>query len=442
MVPGRARLSGSQAPGRVRGGDAQAGESPPPRVSLLRLPTWLRAPCLETRDAAPARTPIGCSVSGGANQRHRVPGSKASAAASAPQSGGDGQCPRSPEMEVVMPRALLVLLSAALAVTLTRAGSHSLRFFHTAVSRPGRGDPLYISVGYVDDTQFLRFNSDAASPKVEPRARWMEQEGPEFWEEQTEIAKVHAQTSRSNLQTALGYYNQSEAGSHTFQWTSGCDVGPDGRLLRGYEQFAYDGADYLALDEDLRSWTAADAAAQITRRKWEAAGAAQYYRVYLQGECVQSLLKYLERGKETLQRTDPPKIYLTRHPISDHEVTLRCWALGFYPAEITLTWQRDGEDQTQDTEVVDTRPAGDGTFQKWAAVVVPSGQEQRYTCHVQHEGLAEPVTRRWEPSPLSTIVIVSIAALVLLVVAGVIGAVIWRKQRSGGKGPGYSHAAL
>ncbi|XP_048948502.1 LOW QUALITY PROTEIN: DLA class I histocompatibility antigen, A9/A9 alpha chain-like [Canis lupus dingo] len=344
-------------------------------------------------------------------------------------------------MEVVMPRALLVLLSAALAVTPTRAGSHSLRFFHTAVSRPGRGDPLYISVGYVDDTQFLRFNSDAASPKVEPRARWMEQEGPEFWEEQTEIAKVHAQTSRSNLQTALGYYNQSEAGSHTFQWTSGCDVGPDGRLLRGYEQFAYDGADYLALDEDLRSWTAADAAAQITRRKWEAAGAAQYYRVYLQGECVQSLLKYLERGKETLQRTDPPKIYLTRHPISDHEVTLRCWALGFYPAEITLTWQRDGEDQTQDTEVVDTRPAGDGTFQKWAAVVVPSGQEQRYTCHVQHEGLAEPVTQRWEPSPLSTIVIVSIAALVLLVVAGVIGAVIWRKQRSGGKGPGYSHAA-
>nr|BBA54873.1 DLA class I molecule [Canis lupus familiaris]BBI47500.1 DLA class I alpha chain [Canis lupus familiaris] len=344
-------------------------------------------------------------------------------------------------MEVVMPRALLVLLSAALAVTLTRAGSHSLRYFYTSVSRPGRGDPRFIAVGYVDDTQFVRFDSDAATGRTEPRAPWVEQEGPEYWDRETRNFKETAQVYRVGLDTLRGYYNQSEAGSHTIQTMYGCDLGPGGRLLRGYSQDAYDGADYIALNEDLRSWTAADTAAQITRRKREAAGDAGHLRNYLETTCVEWLQRYLEMGKETLLRAEPPSTRVTRHPVSDREVTLRCWALGFYPEEITLTWQRDGEDQTQDTEVVDTRPAGDGTFQKWAAVVVPSGQEQRYTCHVQHEGLAEPVTRRWEPSPLSTIVIVSIAALVLLVVAGVIGAVIWRKQRSGGKGPGYSHAA-
>ncbi|XP_070101178.1 patr class I histocompatibility antigen, A-126 alpha chain-like isoform X2 [Equus caballus] len=344
-------------------------------------------------------------------------------------------------MRVMMPPTFLLLLSGALTLTETWAGFHSLRYFYTAVSRPGRGEPRFVAVGYVDDTQFVRFDSDAASPRMEPRAPWVEQEGPEYWELNTQRAKDTAQTFRVNLNNLRGYYNQSEAGSHTLQGMCGCYVGPDGRVLRGYSQSAYDGADYIALKEDLRSWTAADTAAQITRRKWEEDGVAEGFRNYLEGTCVEWLRRYLEIGKETLQRADPPKTHVTHHPISDREVTLRCWALGFYPAEITLTWQRDGEDLTQDTELVETRPAGDGTFQKWAAVVVPSGEEQRYTCHVQHKGLPEPVTRRWEPPPQSIILIVGVlAGLVLLGAVGA-GAVMWRKKRSGEKRGIYVQAA-
>jgi major histocompatibility complex class I len=85
-------------------------------------------------------------------------------------------------------------------------------YFFTSVSRPGRGEPRYIAVGYVDDTQFVRFDSDAADPRMEPRAPWVEREGPEYWEQNTRIAKGNAQTSRVNLRTLLGYYNQSEDG--------------------------------------------------------------------------------------------------------------------------------------------------------------------------------------------------------------------------------------
>uniref|UniRef100_A0A8C6W4E0 Ig-like domain-containing protein n=1 Tax=Nannospalax galili TaxID=1026970 RepID=A0A8C6W4E0_NANGA len=298
------------------------------------------------------------------------------------------------------PRTLLPLLTAALALTQTRGGSHSLRYFHTAVSRPGLGEPRFIAVGYVDDTQFVRFDSDAENPRMEPRAPWVEQEGPEYWERNTQRVRGQAQTDRVSLRNLR---NQSEDGEFSL---FPVDVWLRCGLLRGYERFTYHGKDYISLNEDLRSWKAADMAAQITQREWEEAGEAEGHGAYLEGEC-------LENGKETLKNagclnsptlpSDPPKTHVTYHPRPEGDVTLRCWALGFYPADITLTWQRHGEDLTQDMELVETRPARDGNFQKWAAVVVPSGEEQRYTCHVQHEGLPEPLTLRWgkegPPSP-------------------------------------------
>ncbi|ELK36958.1 HLA class I histocompatibility antigen, A-36 alpha chain [Myotis davidii] len=309
----------------------------------------------------------------------------------------------------------------------------------------------------------------------------MEQEEPGYWVRSTRNAKVSAQIFLESLHNLRGYYNQSRdggrirlahtreepagtwtrftlsfclippggSGSHTLQLMYGCEMGPDGRLLHGYHQSAYDGTDYIALNEDLRSWTAADVAAQITRGKLEAAGEAELYaydgtdyialnqdlsswtaadmaaqitqrkweengeaeerRHYLQDDCLELLSRYLTMGKETLKRTDPPKTRVTHHPISDREVTLRCWALGFYPADISLSWQRDGEEQTQDMEFVETRPAGDGP--PWATI-----------------------------PPVGLVVGLVILGAVLTG-AVVTGAVMWRRKRSGGKGGSYAQAA-
>ncbi|KAM5296268.1 patr class I histocompatibility antigen, A-126 alpha chain-like [Glossophaga mutica] len=346
------------------------------------------------------------------------------------------------------PRPLFLLLSGALALTTTRAGPHTLRYSATLMSALGKSQ--YIVVGYVDDTEVMHFDSNLPNPRAQPRMpglpwtqqRWVEQVDSDFWEEQTRVTKRCEQFSGAKLNNLRAYYNQSEDGSHTFQIDSACVVGSGGRFLRGYVQYAYDGTETFTLNLDLSSTTKGNKTAEITIglnlfHEDDVEG----WRVFLEQRCVNRLRLFLEKGRETLLRADPPKTHVTHHPISDREVTLRCWALGFYPADITLTWQRDGEDLTQDMELVDTRPAGDGTFQKWAAVAVPPGEEQRYTCCVQHQALPEPLTLRWDPPPQTTITIVGIAAALGLLGAVVAGAVLWRRKRSGRGRKSYTQAA-
>ncbi|XP_045692274.1 HLA class I histocompatibility antigen, alpha chain F-like [Phyllostomus hastatus] len=365
------------------------------------------------------------------------------------------------------PPTLLLLLSGALALTQTwtapasptenpghassrTPGPHTLKYLSTAKYEPGHEKYGYTAVVYVDDKQILSYNSDAADPKLQLRVPWMEQwwvepEGTQFWKEQTREIEHNEEWSRVKLNNLLAHYNHSN-GSHTWQEMTGCVVGSDGRFLHGFSRFAYDGTDYVALNEDLRSWTAA-AGVSWSNVLLQAVDA-NIRRFFLQLTCVRWLLQLMEKGNNTLLQADPPKTHLTHHPISDHEVTLKCWALGFYPADITLTWQREGEDLTQDTELVDTRPAGDGTFQKWAAVVVPPGEEQRYTCHVQHQGLPESLILSWDPPPQTTtdpppqtiIIIVGIAAALSLLGAVVAGAVLWRRKCSGRDRERYAQA--
>ncbi|MBZ3883544.1 Patr class I histocompatibility antigen, A-126 alpha chain [Sciurus carolinensis] len=346
------------------------------------------------------------------------------------------------------PRTLLLLLSGALALTQTRAGSHTIQTMYGCdVGPDGRLLRGYMQFAY-DGADYIALNEDlrswtAADVAAQISQRKLEAAGAaEVYRAYLEGTCVewlarHLENGKESLQ---------RAGSHTIQTMYGCDVGPDGRLLRGYMQFAYDGADYIALNEDLRSWTAADVAAQISQRKLEAAGAAEVYRAYLEGTCVEWLARHLENGKESLQRADPPKTQVTHHTSPEGHITLRCWALGFYPKEITLIWQRDGEDLTQDMELVETRPAGDGNFQKWAAVVVLAGEEQRYTCHVHREGLPEPLTLRWEPPLQPTIPMVGIVAgifagILVVTVAGV-AFFLWKKKKNRGVKKGiYAPAA-
>ncbi|XP_016333448.1 class I histocompatibility antigen, Gogo-B*0201 alpha chain-like, partial [Sinocyclocheilus anshuiensis] len=87
------------------------------------------------------------------------------------------------------------------------AGTHSLRYFYTAVS----GDidfPEYTAVGLVDEGQFMYFDSN--TKRTVPKTEWIKQnEGADYWDRETQIGIGNHQTFKINIQTLKGRFNQS-----------------------------------------------------------------------------------------------------------------------------------------------------------------------------------------------------------------------------------------
>lgn len=87
-----------------------------------------------------------------------------------------------------------------------------MRYFVTTTSHPGVREPRVIIVGYVDDTEFMSFDSDAEGPRTEPRGSWVKRMGQKFWEKEVKYAESYAQRARENLRLAMSVYNHSGDG--------------------------------------------------------------------------------------------------------------------------------------------------------------------------------------------------------------------------------------
>nr|XP_055110948.1 major histocompatibility complex class I-related gene protein isoform X2 [Symphalangus syndactylus] len=261
---------------------------------------------------------------------------------------------------------------------------HSLRYFGLGISDPGHGVPEFISVGYVDSHPITTY--DSVTRQKEPRAPWMaENLAPDHWERGTQLLRGLQQTFKVELKRLQRHYNHS--GSHTYQGMTGCELLEDGSTT-GFLQYAYDGQDFLIFSKDTLSWLAVDNVAHTIKRAWEAdQHELQHQKNWLEEECIAWLKRFLEYGKDTLQRTEPPLVRVNRKETFPGVTTLFCKAHGFYPPEIYMTWMKNGEEIVQEMDYGDILPSGDGTYQMWASVELDPQSSNLYSCHVEHCGV-------------------------------------------------------
>ncbi|XP_016045532.1 H-2 class I histocompatibility antigen, Q10 alpha chain-like [Erinaceus europaeus] len=306
-------------------------------------------------------------------------------------------------------------------------GTHSLRYHYLCLSEPGPALPQFLVIGYVNDQPFIRF--DSREGRAKPQALWMTPIDAQYWEMETQKHQAWAKVQQVEMWTVMGYHNQS-SGTHSAQIMFGCEI-QEGGISSSFWQYGYDGQDHLTLDLETQSWVSANSVAWKTKRWWEREPCyAEYNKAYLGSLCLTSLHKYLELGGLNLTQRKPPTVQVTRHLAQDRGTTLRCWARGFYPRDISVSWWLGEEELSQETEWVETRPSGDGTYQTWAAVRVLRGMETQYSCQVQHSGLSQALTVAWElpsSSGLITTVLFCILATVLLGVGSLV-LVRWYQQ--------------
>nr|BAA83671.1 MHC class I antigen [Coturnix japonica] len=314
---------------------------------------------------------------------------------------------------------------------------HSMRYIQTAMTDPGPGLPWFYEVGYVDGEIFVHY--DSTTRREVPRTEWMKAPGavdPDYWERNTQRAQGNEQIDRESLVTLARLYNQS-GGSHTWQWMYGCDI-LDDSTTRGYNQYAYDGRDFIAFDKDPMTFTAAVPESVPTKRAWEEGDYAERQKHYQEESCPQCLQRYVEHGKAELGRTVQPEVRVWGKE-GDGILTLSCRTHGFYPRPIAVSWVKDGAVLGQDTHSGGIVPNSDGTYHTWITIDALPGDADKYQCRVEHASLPQPGLYSWE-RPQSNVlpIVVGVVVALVAIMAG-IGFIIYRRH-AGKNEKGYNMA--
>ncbi|MGH0114533.1 UNVERIFIED_CONTAM: hypothetical protein FKN15_020444 [Acipenser sinensis] len=274
--------------------------------------------------------------------------------------------------------------------------THTLRYIYTAVSKPQEGFPEFTAMGLLDDMQIDYY--DSVNQKKESRQTWMKENmAPDYWEKGTKSRKSKEQWFKVNVRILEKRFNETKR-PHVLQWMHGCTLDEDNNEeVQGYDQYSYDGNDFLAFDKNHLQWVAPMQPAVATKLKWDGEKILnQYTKGYLENECIDWLKKFLGFGERDIYRSDKPAVTVFAKPGKDKEsLTLTCMATGFYPKTIHIHWNKDKQRLGEEMNSTWALPNNDNTFQLRSSLEIDPVEGKGYSCEVLHGSLPEPLFTHW-----------------------------------------------
>uniref|UniRef100_A0A672Q5N6 Ig-like domain-containing protein n=1 Tax=Sinocyclocheilus grahami TaxID=75366 RepID=A0A672Q5N6_SINGR len=252
------------------------------------------------------------------------------------------------------------------------------------------GIPEFFAVTTLDGQQIDYYDSETES--LVPRQEWMkEYASKELWKEDTEIREQVQQTYKNNIAVLMQRFNQT-GGVHVYQRMYGCGWADETGESYGFDQYGYDGEDYVTLDVKKGRYTAATPQAMESTAKWNNdSSQLEFLQQHYEYECVYWLRFFINSRKKILN------LFLTFIFFLAPEVSLlqsssspvvQCHATGFYPSAMTITWLRNGQEHDEDVDLGETLINEDGTFQRTSTLNIDPDdwKKHRYVCVVEHKG--------------------------------------------------------
>ncbi|XP_056911177.1 major histocompatibility complex class I-related gene protein-like [Takifugu flavidus] len=320
------------------------------------------------------------------------------------------------------------------------AKKHSLRYFLTESSGV-TNLPEFVAQMMVDDLLGGYCDSNRKIPKPRDWAVKMILEDPKQFEIYENECDRYQHKYRTQIKNLKEQFNQTE-GIHIFQRIHGCEWDDETDEKTAFNQFGYDGEDFIALDPETMTWVAAKPQALITKRNWD------NEIIYLQIKktfnthlCPERLKGYLQYIQKFHQRDVQPSVFLLQKTPSS---PVSCHATGFYPKEAVMFWRKDGEKLHKEVEYMEILPNHDGTFQRSVDLKLSSVSPEewsRYECVFQLPGVVEDIAivldtsvirTNWvPPAEFPTGVVAGVVVVVLLLLASIMGYFIWKRPNKG-----------